>query len=71
MNSDRPSQIDGDPGALNRGVGQERVDETGPTPKQRPLDPAAGGPGTGSGSSVKATTEDQRAATPPVQTPPD
>lgn len=40
----------GDPGEANRGIGQERVDEPSPAPRQRAmLAPAAGGPGAGSG----------------------
>lgn len=43
------SRIDGDPAETNRGLGQERVGEPGPGPAQRPLDPAAGGPGHSTG----------------------
>jgi len=62
---DRPAGIDGEPGELNRGLGKQRVGEAGPGPLQRPLDPAAGGPGTGAGSSATPSSEDQRATTPP------
>jgi hypothetical protein len=42
---------DGDPGELNRGLGQQRVGEALPAPRQAPaLAPAAGGPGAASGS---------------------
>lgn len=44
-------RVEGDPAEANRGLGQERVDEPGPGPQQRPLDPAAGGPGQGVGPS--------------------
>jgi len=43
--------IEGDRGEANRGIGQEIVGEPSPGPRQRPLDPAAGGPGTGGGAS--------------------
>lgn len=45
-------RIDGDPAEANRGLGQERVGEAGPGPDQRPLDPAAGGPGKGTGATT-------------------
>lgn len=51
-------RLDGDPAEANRGVAQERVDEPGPGPLQRPLDPAAGGPGSGVGPS-KGTPKHQ------------
>jgi hypothetical protein len=43
-------RAEGDPGEANRGIGQEIVGKPGPGARQRPpLDPAAGGPGSGSG----------------------
>lgn len=50
----------------NAGIGQERVDEAGPAPRQtsrRP--PTAGGPGSGSGATAKANNEDQQARSGP------
>lgn len=61
--ANQPAGIDGDPAELNRGLGQERVGEPGAGPDQRPLDPAAGGPGTGAGSSADPSSEDARART--------
>lgn len=55
--SDR--RIDGDPAEANRGLGQERVGEAGPGPDQRPLDPAAGGPGAGTGPTTGAPKHQQ------------
>jgi hypothetical protein len=61
--TNRTGDINADPAELNRGVGQERVGEDGPGRDQRPLDPAAGGPGTGAGSSANPSPEDTRART--------
>ncbi len=49
--SREPGRIGGDPAEANRGLGQEIVGEASPGPRQRPLDPAAGGPGSGAGES--------------------
>lgn len=64
-----PGRIQGDPAEANRGLGQEIVGEPSPGPRQRPLDPAAGGPGSGAGESGTANrpsgaprTEQERAA---------
>lgn len=46
-----PGRIQGDPAEANRGLGQEIVGEAAPGPRQRPLDPAAGGSGSGAGPS--------------------
>lgn len=63
-----PGRIEGDPAEANRGLGQEIVGEASPAPLQRPLDPAAGGPGSGAGESGSARrpghapmTEEERA----------
>ena len=63
-----PGRIEGDPAESNRGLGQEIVGEASPGPRQRPLDPAAGGSGSGAGESGSArrpgnapTTEEERA----------
>lgn len=50
MGSPDNKPMQGDLGEANRGVGQEIVGEPSPGPLQRPLDPAAGGPGTGGGA---------------------
>lgn len=50
MTAPDPDQPQGDLGEANRGIGQEIVGEPSPGPVQRPLDPAAGGPGTGGGA---------------------
>ena len=44
-----PDRIQGDLAEANRGIGQEIVGDASPGPRQRPLDPAAGGPGSGVG----------------------
>lgn len=49
--SREPGRIEGDPAEANRGLGQEIVGEASPGPRQRPLAPAAGGPGSGAGES--------------------
>lgn len=50
----------------NAGIGQERVGETGPAPRQKAeRPPAAGGPGSGSGDDATANSEDQRAGSGP------
>lgn len=66
--SREPGRIEGDPAEANRGLGQEIVGEASPGPRQRPLDPAAGGPGSGAGESGSARqvgraprTEEERA----------
>lgn len=58
----------GDPSEANRGRGQEIVGEPSPGVRQRPpLDPAAGGPGSGFGETRTPTpdgppaTEEERA----------
>jgi len=63
-----PGRIQGDPAETNRGLGQEIVGEASSGPRQRPLDPAAGGPGSGAGESGSAhrsgnapRTEEERA----------
>ena len=57
-----PGRIQGDPAEANRGLGQEIVGEAAPGPRQRPLDPAAGGPGSGAGpSGSELETEEARA----------
>lgn len=48
MSDDDTARIQGDPGEANRGVGPEMVGEASPRPRQRSLDPAAGGSGAGS-----------------------
>lgn len=50
----QPRLIQGDPAEANRGLGQEIVGEAWPGPRQRPLDPAAGGPGSGAGERESA-----------------
>lgn len=50
MTAAEPDQPQGDLGEANRGIGQEIVGDVSPGPIQRPLDPAAGGPGTGGGA---------------------
>lgn len=61
---DRPSAVEGDAAGSNRGLGQERIGEAGSGPDQHPLDPTAGGPGSGAGSAVEISSEDARARTP-------
>ena len=51
---DEAGRNQGDPAELNRGIGQEIVGEPSPGPQQRPLDRAAGGPGSGAGESGSA-----------------
>ncbi len=57
----------GDLGETNRGIGQEIVGEASPGP--RPLDPAAGGPGSGSGASVREPKHQQPLKSPPADEP--
>jgi len=52
---DRPGTDQGRTVHDNAGLGQKRVDETGPGPDQNALPPTAGGPGTGSGDDRSAT----------------
>jgi hypothetical protein len=50
----------------NAGIGQERVGEPGPAPRQKAeRPPTAGGPGTGSGDDAITNSEDQRARSGP------
>lgn len=50
----------------NAGIGQERVGEPGASALQKAkLPPAAGGPGSGSGSDTASNSEDQRARSGP------
>lgn len=50
----------------NAGIGQERVGEHGPAPRQKAeRPPAAGGPGSGSGDDAITNSEDQRARSGP------
>lgn len=45
----------------NAGIGQERVGEPGPAPRQKAeRPPVVGGPGSGSGSAAATNSEDQR-----------
>ncbi len=58
------SSPQGDPGDANRGLGQERVDEPSPAPRQRSQrPPAAGGPGKGVSPTLgpDAETEEDKA----------
>jgi hypothetical protein len=55
----QPSQ--GDPAALNAGLGQQRVGETAPGPDQTARPASAGGPGSGSGdAAAEARSESDR-----------
>jgi len=48
------TRVQGDPGELNRGLGQARVGQAAPGPLENPqLAPAAGGPGSGSGEGTQ------------------
>ncbi len=59
----------GDLGDANRGIGQEIVGEPSSGPRRRPLDPAAGGPGSGSGSSVHKPKHQQPMKDPAAEEP--
>ena len=60
-------QRGGDPGEANRGISQAIIGDPSPGPLQRPLDPNAGGPGSGAGApqssddEVAPATEEARA----------
>lgn len=59
MTEDRDlGRAQGDPGEANRGLGQEMVGNPSPGPRQRPLDPAAGGPGSGTGEARSSPADD-------------